>query len=159
MAFGRTPSQTVGPYFVLGLSREPANELVPREAPGAVRIIGCVFDGTGEPVDDAMIELFQPEGWARCGTDAGGTFEFVTTKPASRAGAPHIEVLVFARGLLRHLVTRIYFPDEDEANAHDRVLSSLDPDRRATLVAQQEDGGLRFDVRLQGDDETVFFAV
>ena len=159
MTLGRTPSQTVGPYFVLGLCREPANELVAPTTPGAIRIVGRVFDGTGEGVSDAMLELFQPEGWARCGTDAGGAYHFVTVKPKVGKGAPHVEMLVFARGLLKHLVTRIYFSDEPGANAADPVLSAVEPARRATLIAQHEDGALRFDVHLQGDAETVFFAV
>jgi protocatechuate 3,4-dioxygenase alpha subunit len=152
-----TPSQTVGPYFTIGLTRGPQNELV---RGGDVRLIGRVTDTNGEPADDAMLELYQPEGWARCGTDAEGRFEFRTVKPAARNGAaPHIDVLVFARGLLRHVGTRIYFPDEVAANAADPVLSSLDPADRATLIAEQEDGVLRFDVRLRGERETVFFAV
>lgn len=157
MTLPPTPSQTVGPYFTIGLARGPQNELVPG---GDVRLIGRVSDGNGEPVDDAMLELYQPEGWARCGTDADGRFEFRTVKPSGRNGeAPHIDVLVFARGLLRHIGTRIYFPDEAEANTADPVLSSLDEADRATLIAEQEDGALRFDVRLRGERETVFFAV
>jgi protocatechuate 3,4-dioxygenase alpha subunit len=153
----RTPSQTVGPFFTIGLAPRGQNEVV---ADGDVRLIGRVTDVNGEPVDDALLELYQPEGWARCGTDADGRFEFRTVKPASGDGsAPHIDVLVFARGLLRHVGTRIYFPDETEANASDPVLSTLEPDARATLVAVQEDGALRFDLRLRGERETVFFAV
>jgi protocatechuate 3,4-dioxygenase alpha subunit len=157
----RTPSQTVGPYFAIGLTREAQNAIVPG---GAVRIFGHVLDGGGEPVPDAVVEMAQPgEGgtlWGRCGTDGGGRFEFVTEKPAAAGGeAPGLDVMVFARGLLRHLVTRMYFPDEAEANASDPVLSSLGPREAATLVAQPEDGALRFDVHLQGEEQTVFFAV
>lgn len=160
---GLTPAQTVGPYFALGLTRRPANRLVAEDAPGALRIVGRVLDGAGEPVNDALLELWQPGEptlWGRCGTDAEGRFEFVTVAPPPRGdGAPYADMLVFARGLLRHLATRVYFPDEAEANARDTLLSSLAPDERATLVAVPEDGALRFDVRLQGERPTVFFAV
>jgi protocatechuate 3,4-dioxygenase alpha subunit len=148
---GRTPSQTVGPFFAIGLCRETQNEVVPG---GGVRIVGRVLDGAGEPVPDAVVELWQrgDDGtrWGRCGTDAEGRFEFVTERPPDGVA----DVLVFARGLLRHLATRCYFPD-----ASDAVLEALDPADRETLVAREEDGALRFDVRLQGDRQTVFFAV
>jgi protocatechuate 3,4-dioxygenase alpha subunit len=108
----------------------------------------------GEPVPDAVVELWQQgDGgtrWGRCGTDAEGRFEFVTERPPDGV----VDVLVFARGLLRHLATRCYFPD-----ASDTVLEALDPADRETLVAREEDRALRFDVRLQGDRQTVFFAV
>jgi protocatechuate 3,4-dioxygenase alpha subunit len=160
MRRGRTPSQTVGPFFSIGLCRQTQSEIVP----GGVRIRGQVLDGAGDPVPDAVVELWQPgeagTRWGRCGTDREGRFEFVTEKPAARGGeAPAIDVQVFARGLLRHLATRIYFPDEPEANAADPVLSSLEPVDRETLIADADDGGLRFDVHLQGDRQTVFFAV
>jgi protocatechuate 3,4-dioxygenase, alpha subunit len=169
---GTTPSQTVGPFFSFGLV-EPRGwtaVAVPAGTPGAVTIAGRVIDGDGAPVPDAMLELWQaePDGsigegrglFARAGTDADGRFTVVTVKPGALPGrAPHIAVDVFARGLLRHLVTRIYFPDEGEANAADPVLASVDPERRPTLVAVPDGDGLRFDVRLQGDDETVFFDV
>ena len=106
------------------------------------------------------------DGFGRTCTDDEGRYEFVTVKPGSvpgpggQAQAPHIDVSVFARGLLKRLVTRIYFPDEAEANEADPVLSSVeDPEARAALVAIEEDGGLRFDITLQGDRETPFFAV
>jgi protocatechuate 3,4-dioxygenase alpha subunit len=146
----RTPSQTVGPFFAIGLSRGPQNEVVPG---GSVRIAGRVVDGDG-PVHDAVVELWQQghEGtlWGRCGTDAAGTFEFLTERPADGV----VDVLVFARGLLKHLITRCYFP-----GVSDEVLDAIEPDRRETLVAREEDGVLRFDILLQGDRETVFFAV
>jgi protocatechuate 3,4-dioxygenase, alpha subunit len=158
-----TPSQTVGPYFALGLTPTPQHQLVPPGTPGAFRLVGRVTDGSGDPVNDALLELWQPGDptlWGRCRTDADGWYEFLTVKPAARDGeAPYADVLVFARGLLRHLATRAYFPDEQQANAADPVLSSLDPEERATLIAQAEEGALRFDVRLQGDAQTVFFAV
>jgi protocatechuate 3,4-dioxygenase alpha subunit len=148
---GRTPSQTVGPFFAIGLCRETQNEVVPD---GGVRIAGRVLDGAGAPVPDAVVELWQQgdDGtrWGRCGTDAEGRFEFVTERPPDGV----VDVLVFARGLLRHLATRCYFPD-----AIDAVLEALDPADRETLVAREDEGALRFDVRLQGDRQTVFFAV
>jgi protocatechuate 3,4-dioxygenase alpha subunit len=158
---GRTPSQTVGPFFAIGICRETQSEIVPG---GTVRISGRVLDGAGEPVPDAVVELWQADNgrtrWGRCGTDERGRFEFTTDKPAPAAGeAPSVDVIVFARGLLKHLVTRIYFPDEVPANEADPVLSSLEPADRETLVATEEDGALRFDIYLQGDRQTVFFAV
>ena len=148
---GRTPSLTVGPFFAIGLCREAQNEVVPG---GDVRIVGRVLDGAGDPVPDAVVELWQQgeEGtqWGRCGTDAEGRFEFVTACPAHGVA----DVIVFARGLLKHLVTRCYFPD-----ASDDVLEALEPGDRETLVAREEEGVLRWDVRLQGDEQTVFFAV
>jgi protocatechuate 3,4-dioxygenase alpha subunit len=150
----RTPSQTVGPYFAIGLSRRIQNELVP----GGSVLSGQLLDGEGAPISDGVIELWDGAHWGRCGTDAGGRFSFVVAKPAADAGAPHLHVLVFARGLLRHQLTRVYFPDEVAANAADPVLSSLDEADRATLVAVDESGSLRFDIRMQGDRATVFFA-
>jgi protocatechuate 3,4-dioxygenase alpha subunit len=148
---GLTPSQTVGPFFSIGLCRPAQSEVVPG---GSVRIVGRVLDGAGEPVPDAVVELWQQDdagtGWGRCGTDADGRFEFVTERPPDGVA----EVMVFARGLLRHLVTRCYFP-----GASDEALEALEPDRRETLVAREEEGALRFDVHLQGEQETVFFAV
>jgi protocatechuate 3,4-dioxygenase, alpha subunit len=157
----RTPSQTVGPFFAIGLCRESQRELVPG---GAVEIEGRVLDGAGAPVPDAVVELWQPgeagTRWGRSGTDEEGRFEFLTEKPAAAdGGAPAIDVLLFARGLLKHLVTRIYFPDEAAANGADPVLAALAPAERETLIAAEEDGRLRFDIRLQGDQQTVFFAV
>ena len=182
-----TPSQTVGPFFIIGLPFEGDERLVEEDAPGALRIEGIVFDGDGVPVDDAVVEIWQanrggryahPEdtredvpledgfsGHGRCGTDVSGRYRFVTVKPgpvpAPGGGlqAPHIEVSVLARGLLKRLATRIYFPDEAEANETDPVLSALDPERRDTLVARDDGGVLRFDIRLQGEAETVFFDV
>ena len=163
MALDPTPSQTVGPFFSLGLCVRPANELV---RGGPVQIEGRVLDGAGDGVPDAMVEIWQatPEGgyegtfgWGRCGTDAGGTYSFTTSKPGPVDGqAPHLLVLVFARGLLRPVLTRMYFPDEEAANAVDPVLASAGGDA-STLVAESDNGTLRFDIRLQGERQTAFF--
>ena len=144
----RTPSQTIGPFFHLSLCDRPANELTA----GGIRLSGRVLDGGDEPVDDALVELWHPEvGFGRCETDADGRFEFVVAEP----GDGYLEVMVFARGLLKHVVTRVYFPSADDA-----FLASLDERDRSTLVAQAEgDDSLRFDIYLQGERETVFFAV
>lgn len=158
-----TPSQTVGPYFAIGLLDRRANEL----APDGIVITGRVLDGAGDPVSDAMVEIWQADeegryrpdfGWGRSGCDAEGRFSFVTRKPGPVQGqSPHLSVLVFARGLLKPVRTRMYFPDEEDANATDPVLSAVeDP---STLVARSTDDGLEFDIHLQGDDQTVFFAV
>jgi protocatechuate 3,4-dioxygenase, alpha subunit len=158
-----TPSQTVGPYFALGLLDRRANELVPE----GIRISGRVLDGAGEPVPDAMVEIWQADedgryrpdfGWGRSGCDAEGRFSFITRKPGRVQGqSPHVSVLVFARGLLKAVRTRMYFPDEEAANSTDPVLSAVDEAR--TLVARSTEDGLEFDIHLQGEDETVFFAV
>jgi protocatechuate 3,4-dioxygenase alpha subunit len=158
-----TPSQTVGPYFSLGLLARSANEL----DPGGIRITGRVLDGAGEPVPDAMVEIWQADeegrhrpdfGWGRSGCDEDGRYSFVTRKPGAVAGqAPHLTVMVFARGLLKPVLTRMYFPDEEEANAADPVLTAVDD--ASTLVARAGNDGLEFDIRLQGDGETVFFAI
>jgi protocatechuate 3,4-dioxygenase, alpha subunit len=144
----RTPSQTVGPFFHFSLCDRPANEL----AADGIRLSGRVYDGADDPVSDALVELWDPEvGFGRCATDADGSFEFTVARRADR----HFEVMVFARGLLKQAVTRVYFPD-----AEDAFLASLDERDRSTLVAEeQDDGSLRFDIHLQGERETVFFAV
>jgi len=155
-----TPSQTVGPFFGFALPFEDDANAVAPHASGAVRIEGQVLDGAGEPVPDALLEVWHGEQLARCRTDAEGAFHFILTKPAAASGAaPFLNVTVFARGLLRHLCTRIYFPDERAANEADPVLARVDPERRHALVARQDAGILHFDVRLQGEDETVFFAL
>lgn len=158
-----TPSQTVGPYFGLGLLHPTANELVQ----GGLRLTGRVLDGAGEPVPDAMVEIWQADeegryrpgfGWGRSGCDEDGRYWFTTTKPGPVDGqAPHLTMMVFARGLLKPVLTRMYFPDEEEANARDPVLAGVD--EAATLVARTVENGLDFDIRLQGDGETVFFVV
>ena len=185
---GLSPSQTVGPYLSNGLLRDVVTpEVVPRGDPRALVIRGRLLDGAGEPVPDGMVEIWQASpagryshhadaredlaleegfvGFGRSGTEDEGRFELVTVKPGAvlypdgRLQAPHLVVGVFARGLLKRLATRMYFPDEEAANAADPVLVLVAPERRATLVAVQDDGFLRFDIRLQGTGETVFFAV
>ena len=159
MALPRTPSQTVGPYYAIGLSRDPQNELASADDPGALTLTGRLIDGRDEPISDGMIELWDgvARRWGRSGTDADGRFSFIVTKPEARPGeAPRFDVLVFARGLLKHELTRVYFPDEEAANAADPVFSTLG-DERETLVAEAKDTALRFDIRMQGDRHTVFF--
>src|SRR5262245_33734006 len=182
-----TVSQTVGPFFSLGLCPRTLNNLVPArlsESAEIVTIRGRVLDGDGQGVPDAVLEIWRadtsgnyaaaesdcdaggvPSGFARIPTNGRGEFEFKTLKPGSIAGtadktpAPHLAVLIFMRGLLRHLVTRIYFPQEP-ANENDAVLKAIPTERRSTLTAAQSgtnDHELQWNVYLQGDRETVFF--
>jgi protocatechuate 3,4-dioxygenase, alpha subunit len=168
------PGQTVGPFFHLGLPFAGGNELAPPGRPDAIRLHGLVLDGAGDPVPDAVIELWQADpagrvpratgslhrdpwtftGWGRAATDADGHYWFSTLEPgATRPGRPPFFALtVFARGLLDRLFTRAYLPAEDS----DPFLDGLPEDRRATLISTREERGLRFDIRLQGDGETVF---
>ena len=184
MSRGTTPSQTVGPFFSLGLPWEDGPFVVAPGTEGAIRIRGRVFDGAGEPVPDALVETWQadPEGrfdhpddprgraagfrgFARCPTDVDGGWEIVTRKPGPAPGAdgalqaPHLAVSLFARGLLDRVVTRIYFGDEEQANAADQVLAAVEPERRATLVAAPADGGYAIDFHLQGARETAFLRI
>jgi protocatechuate 3,4-dioxygenase, alpha subunit len=193
MAIGITPSQTVGPFHAIGLPWTDGPFVVPPGTPGSIIISGRVLDGAGQPIPDALVETWQadpagrfehpddprgpatPEpatfrGFGRCATDAEGRYRIVTLRPgplpAPDGGteAAHLNVSVFARGLLDRLVTRIYLPGDAQALAADRVLASIaDPGRRATLIAAAdpgaEPGRLAFDIRLQGQDETVFFDV
>jgi protocatechuate 3,4-dioxygenase alpha subunit len=162
MALPATPSQTVGPYYAIGLSRRSQNELVAPSDPAAVTLTGRLLDGEGDPID-GMIEVWDAVArrWGRSGTDADGRFSFVVAKPSAGAAgeAPRLDVHVFARGLLKHQLTRIYFPDEEQANARDPVLSSVPEEARESLIAEAEDGALRFDIRMQGERATVFFAL
>jgi len=186
LIFPTTPSQTVGPYFQIGLPWEGGPQAVAPGTRGELTISGVVYDGAGEPVPDGLIETWQADGsgcfadlhghggtselagfrgFARCATDDDGAFEILTVKPGpvpdpgGRAQAPHIDVSVFARGMLHRCVTRIYFADEEQANSADAVLAAVALERRATLLAQPTTDGYRFDIRLQGPDETVFFDV
>jgi protocatechuate 3,4-dioxygenase alpha subunit len=185
MTEGITPSQTVGPFLAIGLTWEQGRFVVPGDTPDAVTISGAIYDAAGEPVTDGLVETWQADpdgrfdhpddprgavappvpgflGFGRCPTDGEGRFEIVTVAPGALGDgqAPHLAVSVFARGLLDRVVTRIYQPDETEANAADPLLSSLPPDRAATLVARAAGpGALTFDVHLGGDTETVFLAL
>jgi protocatechuate 3,4-dioxygenase alpha subunit len=182
-----TPSQTVGPYFAMRLPWDQGPYVVPEGTPGAVTIVGRLYDGAGDPIPDGLIETWQasPEGrfahpddprgpvpggdrqfrgFGRVPTGHDGSYRIVTLKPgmlpagAGRTEAPHIDVSVFSRGMLDRSVTRIYFPDEEAANAADPVLQAVPEDRRATLIAVPAgDSLLRFDIRMQGPAETVFF--
>jgi protocatechuate 3,4-dioxygenase alpha subunit len=162
-----TPSQTIGPFLHISLADPQARHAVDPGSPGAIVVRGTVTDGAGDPVPDALVETWQPDGlFARCPTDPGGGYEIHTSKPPPVATldgtpqAPHLSVSVFARGLLDRVVTRIYFGDETPANEADPTLATVDADRRHRLLAEPDaEGGYRFDIRLQGDDESVFFSV
>lgn len=183
-----TPGQTIGPFFGYATAYEQqglpfgrGNELVPPGRPGAVRLTGVVYDGAGEPIPDALIEIWQPDehgripqetgslvrdgwtftGWGRDFVDREGRYTFSTVDPGpTDEGHPaFFSMVVFARGLLNRLFTRVYLPEDEEALAQDPLLASLPPERRRTLIAARaEDGSLHFDVRLQGPGETVFLA-
>ena len=133
-----TPSQTVGPFFGFALPEV--------EGDGGIRVEGRLLDGAGEPVPDGLLEVSGDDQFARCRTDDEGAFHLTVRK------APFLDITVFARGLLRQLNTRMYFPGEQ-----DEVLGRIDPGRRHTLVALQDSEVLHFDIRLQGPEETVFF--
>jgi protocatechuate 3,4-dioxygenase alpha subunit len=159
---GLTPAQTVGPFLHIALA-EPA--ALPEGTAGAFEVSGRVLDGDGAAVDDALVETWQIDGhFGRCATDVDGRWTIRTVKPppvATRDGtpqAPHLVVSVFARGLLDRVVTRVYFRDEDAANATDPTLAAAG-DRRDRLVAEGDAAhGYRLDIHLQGADESVFFA-
>ncbi len=183
---GVTPWQTVGPYFHYALPYDSGPQVSGASRAGAFTLHGYVYDADGDPIPDALVEVWQADesgrfvdragifeapdddgfrGFGRSDTDADGRYFFTTVKPAGvptadgADQAPHIAMSVFARGMLRRVVTRVYFDDEPSANAADPLLSSGEASRSATLVAVSEDGGYRFDVRLQGADETVFLDV
>jgi protocatechuate 3,4-dioxygenase, alpha subunit len=168
-----TPGQTVGPFFGYALPFPGDNALVPPGTPCSVCLRGRVYDGAGEPVPDAILELWQADadgnvvqetgslrrdagtddwaftGFGRASTDDDGRYEFTTVVP----GAPFFAITVFARGLLDRLFTRAYLP-----GAGDALLERLDADRRSTLLTTQDEDGYVFDVHLQGERETVFLA-
>lgn len=189
MSLQTTSSQTVGPYLHIGLTWLVTDNLVAPGVEGEpITIEGRVTDGDGKPVNDALVEIWQanrhgryahPEdtgtaplepaftGFGRVPTDADGRFRFTTIKPGRVAApggglqAPHVNVTVFMRGMLAHLVTRIYFPG-DPANAEDPVLQAVALERRATIIAQRIDGrqdAFEWNLRLQGEGETQFFDV
>jgi protocatechuate 3,4-dioxygenase alpha subunit len=189
----QTPSQTVGPFFAYGLVAEQYGYnydsaympvLAEQRAAGeAIELIGQVFDGAGDVIADAVIEIYQLDstgqpitsrelaedtgfaGFGRCGTgfDKHQRFHFRTVKPGAEAPdeAPVINVIVLMRGMLLHAFTRIYFSDEAAANAKDKILRTVPAERQQTLIARREElpGGIRyhFDIHMQGPDETVFF--
>lgn len=172
----QTPSQTIGPYFAYGLTPEQYNYEFNSWCDGrlgdsiytddAITIVGQVFDGQDRLVDDAMIEVWQNDrtqqsfGRFGTGTDPENRFFFQVTKPKPPAGeAPFLSVIVFMRGALLHLYTRIYFSDEQELNAKDDILLSVPEDRRQTLIAQKQGSVYTFNIRMQGARETVFFDV
>jgi protocatechuate 3,4-dioxygenase, alpha subunit len=190
MGMGLTPSQTVGPFLSIGLPWPDGPDVVPEGTPAAIRLSGRVYDGEGAPVTDALVETWQADalghfvhpddprgttsptpygfrGFGRCATDEEGRWHVVTVKPgslpapAARWEAPHIDVSVFARGLLDRVVTRIYFPGDESAHQTDPVLETVEPARRSTLIAER--GGsaqeFHFDIHLRGTGETVFFDV
>jgi protocatechuate 3,4-dioxygenase alpha subunit len=154
-----TPSQTVGPFFGFALPFPGDTEAAPAGM-AVVRLEGQLLDGEGQPVADGLLEVWAGEQFARCRTDVEGAFHFRVAKPAARHGhAPHLELTVMARGLLRQLATRVYFPDEEVANRSDPALAAVLPERRGTLIARRSGEALAFDVHLQGPEETVFFAL
>jgi protocatechuate 3,4-dioxygenase, alpha subunit len=175
-----TPGQTVGPFFAYGTVYPKMHEVAHPHSPGAVVLGGTVYDGAGQPIPDSMIEIWGADtdgavsrsrgafrrddhtftGFGRSFTTDDGHYEFWTRNPGADAGkAPFFAVVVFARGLPDKLHTRIYLPDDEFLLAADPLLSSLDADERATLVATRlPDGSLHHDIRLQGEKETVFLA-
>jgi protocatechuate 3,4-dioxygenase, alpha subunit len=180
----QTPSQTVGPYFAYGLASQQYHYDIGQVVDGAmaaegdpnrIRIVGRVFDGHGARIPDALIEIWQADAAGRygveghagfgrfgTGTDAEDRFIFDTIKPGATSGqAPFLTLVVLMRGLLAHVYTRLYFSDEPTANAADPVLATVPPERRHTLIAQREESATgvvyRFDIHMQGDNETVFF--
>jgi protocatechuate 3,4-dioxygenase alpha subunit len=175
----------VGPFFDFGLAWPDGPFVVPEGTPGAVWLRGTLLDGDGDPVPDGLVESWQADpagrfdhpddprgavggfrGFGRSLTDEQGRWGILTRKPGAVPGpdgspqAPHVDLSVFARGLLNRVVTRMYFADEPVANAADPVLASLpDAAARASLLAAPAADGYRFDIRLQGEHATVFFAV
>ena len=178
----QTPSQTIGPFYGYALPYAGGPELVPGYHPRAIRFHGTVTDGAGEPILDALLEIWQSDGsgtlsrklgsidrdgytftgFGRCATTIAGQYTFTTLKPgAAGNAAAYILVTVFARGMTHHLFTRAYFADDAALHATDTVLSAVPADRRDTLMAVSEGivGGAesyRFDICLQGENETVF---
>lgn len=177
--YAPTPGQTVGPFFHYALPFDGGAELVPSGHPDAIRLHGTVLDGAGEPIPDALVEVWQTDaegrviqepgslhrdgwtftGWGRAATDAAGDYSFSTLLPGATAEtpAPFFAITVFARGLLDRLFTRAYVPGRPSL-ADDALLASLPEDRRTTLIATADAAGFRFDIRLQGERETVFLA-
>jgi protocatechuate 3,4-dioxygenase alpha subunit len=173
-----SPGQTIGPFFAFGINYPKMHEVAFPHSPGAIVVGGTVYDGAGSPIPDACIEIWGADsdgsiprgrgsrrrddhtftGFGRSYTTDEGRYEFWTRNPGSVEGeAPFFAVIVFARGLPDKLHTRIYLPEDQDRLATDALLSSLSPDERATLIATRTpDGSLQFDIRLQGEHETVF---
>jgi protocatechuate 3,4-dioxygenase alpha subunit len=173
-----TPGQTIGPFFGYALPYDGGEHLVPLSHPDAIRLTGRVLDGHGDPVPDALLEIWQPDssgrvarqagslrrdgytftGWGRAATDTTGWYSFTTVLPGptGHARPPFIAMTVFARGLLNRLFTRVYLPGSGDGWAADPLLASLTEDRRRTLIARRDSRELQFDIRLQGEAETVF---
>ena len=161
-----SPSQTMGPLYGFALMFEGSSEAVAPDSPGAVRLEGLIVDGDGVPLSwpEGYIEVWEGDQWARGRTDETGRYSVLVRKPAPAPApdgsvqAPHLNVAVFARGLLKQVLTRVYFPDEAAANAADPILELVPPEDRDLLVAVPEGDVLRFDIHLQGENETPFFA-
>jgi protocatechuate 3,4-dioxygenase, alpha subunit len=175
-----TPGQTVGPFYGYALPYEGGNQLVPPVRSDAIRLHGTVYDGAGEPVPDALIEIWQADengvvpqvsgslkrdgftftGFGRAAVDPEGHYSFSTVRPGPTedGAAAFFAMTVFARGLMNRLFTRVYLPDDEAALDADTLLRSVPQERRATLVATADSDGYAFDVHLQGDGETVFLA-
>ncbi len=174
-----TPAQTVGPFYGYALPFAKDNELLAPGSPGSIRLQGTMYDGAGATVPDAVLEIWQPDhdgaivrttgsfvrdgytftGWGRSSVGHSGIFTFTTVNPGPTApqAAPFISVAIFARGLTNRLFTRIYLPEDEQALAQDTLLASLEPERRTTLIARRDpDGGLTWNIHLQGENETVF---
>lgn len=173
-----TPGQTVGPFYGFALPYDGGEDLVPRSHPDAIRLTGLVRDGDGQPIPDALIEIWQADGagrivaepgslrrdgytftgWGRAGTDNTGRYSFTTIRPGPTEPGklPFFSMVIFARGLTNRLFTRVYLPTADAALAEDPLLSTVPDDRRRTLIAVERGGELHFDLRLQGPDETIF---
>ncbi len=175
-----TPGQTVGPFYGYALPYPGDDELVPPGNRDAIRLHGTVYDGEGTPVPDALIEIWQADpdgavpraegslrrdgwtftGFGRAAVDGTGHYSFTTVRPGptEEGAAPFFAVTVFARGLLNRLFTRAYLPEDEQALAADPLLCALPPERRDTLIAGRDAHGYAFDLRLQGDGETVFLS-
>jgi protocatechuate 3,4-dioxygenase alpha subunit len=173
-----TPGQTIGPFYGYALPYPGDSELVPPGHRDAVRLHGTVYDGAGDPIPDALIEIWQAgpdgvvpqaqgslvrDGWTfsgfgRAAVDGNGHYSFTTLAPGPTedGAAPFFAMTVFARGLLNRLFTRVYLPLDERALADDQLLSAVPEERRSTLVATRDEHGFVFDLRLQGDGETVF---
>ncbi|MBC2589757.1 protocatechuate 3,4-dioxygenase subunit alpha [Rhodococcus aetherivorans] len=179
-AFGPTPSQTVGPYWKIGLEWDDGADVVPADTPDRITVRITVIDGNREPIADAMVETWQADaegrfgaegfrGFARSAADGTGTAAIHTVKPGAHESdteadeAPHLNVGIFARGMLDRLCTRMYFPEDLAAHASDPVLTALPESQRHKLIADKSDDGYAWTVYVQDLDpngvETPFFAI